>query len=249
MMIDRLAPLVPYLRKRNLFLAVIFLFGTQLSLNGYADAIFRQQDDRYELKAEKTHPNILFEKMEAVLHIPIGRLPENTPAVTVHTRSTDIEKILSSFCESYVILYGEDADDHIIMEEIEVTPSVDVIKLDLTYRRETVRQHHLSQKMELPKHLNFEYAGIGAFIQSGDDENSLWVRPLKAGTPAAKAGIKLGDKIIAIEGKSIREFKNLGAAVEAIRGPVNTPVQLLLLRPDGTRINQVVMREKVDVRQ
>ncbi len=223
-----------------------FLFiGSKGSIAG---EYFSFDGDRYEIKAEQVHPNSLFQEMEEALRIPIGRLPENTPLVTVHSRSRDIEKILSSFCDSYVVQYGEHADGRVFLEEVEVTISLDTIKQDYIFRQKTIRNNGLSQKMRLPTHLDFEYAGIGAYIQPADDGASLWVRPLGAETPSAKAGIKLGDQIVAIDGRPVFEFESLAAAVAAIRGPVGTPVQLVIVHPDSTRVNQVVMRALVDAR-
>jgi carboxyl-terminal processing protease len=56
------------------------------------------------------------------------------------------------------------------------------------------------------------------------------VSPLK-GTPAYKAGILAGDKIIKIDGESTVGI-TLMEAVSLIRGPVDTEVRLLILRDD-----------------
>ncbi len=90
---------------------------------------------------------------------------------------------------------------------------------------------------------NFE--GVG--FEVGMRNNVLTIiAPLKD-SPAEKAGIKPGDKIIMIDGKSTADL-TIDAAIKLIRGPKGTPVKLTILR-DGVQglIEKSVVRDIIDI--
>jgi carboxyl-terminal processing protease len=72
-----------------------------------------------------------------------------------------------------------------------------------------------------------EYAGIGAQIVERDG----WVTVLAPlpGTPAERAGLRAGDRIIEIEGRSTRGW-NSDQAVKVLRGPKGQAVQIKIVR-------------------
>lgn len=72
-----------------------------------------------------------------------------------------------------------------------------------------------------------EFSGIGIEITIKDRILTV-VSPIE-GTPAYKAGIKSGDKIIKVEGKSTQDMSLLDA-VKQIRGPEGTDVKLTVMR-------------------
>jgi len=73
---------------------------------------------------------------------------------------------------------------------------------------------------------NFE--GIGAKIDKKDGQIVI-VAPLE-GTPAQKAGLRPGDKILKIDDTEITKDMTAEAAVKLIRGPQGTSVSLTILR-------------------
>ncbi len=87
------------------------------------------------------------------------------------------------------------------------------------------------------------FAGVGMEIGIKNDVLTV-VAPLK-GTPAEAAGIKAGDLILAIDGKST-EGLAVETAVSEIRGPVGTTVVLTLLR-DKKPLEVKVVRETIQV--
>ena len=72
-----------------------------------------------------------------------------------------------------------------------------------------------------------EFGGLG--IEVSMDQGYIKVISPIDGTPAAKAGIKPGDYIVKVDGKSIMGL-TLDKAVEAMRGPVGSQVKLEILR-------------------
>lgn len=72
-----------------------------------------------------------------------------------------------------------------------------------------------------------EFGGLGLEVQEEDGHIKI-VSPID-GTPAARAGIKPGDYIIAIDGKNI-DGTPLNDAVDKMRGKPNTQITLTLLR-------------------
>ena len=73
------------------------------------------------------------------------------------------------------------------------------------------------------------YTGIGIEIDEVDGEVTV-VTPI-AGSPAARAGIRSGDRIIAIDGAEL-ETHNLKETVERLRGPAGSKLTLTVLRDD-----------------
>ncbi len=89
------------------------------------------------------------------------------------------------------------------------------------------------------------FAGVG--MEIGIKNNVLTViAPLK-GTPAALAGIKAGDQVIAIDGVST-EGISTDNAITKIRGTLGTSVEFNLLR-DGKPITIKVVRDTIQVPQ
>lgn len=87
------------------------------------------------------------------------------------------------------------------------------------------------------------FAGVGMEIDVKDKILTV-VAPLK-GTPAEAAGIKAGDLIAAIDGKST-EGLSTEKAVSKIRGEIGTTVSFTLIR-DGKSLDIKVVRDTIQV--
>jgi carboxyl-terminal processing protease len=88
------------------------------------------------------------------------------------------------------------------------------------------------------------FSGIGAQVALNKDNQPIVVAPI-AGSPAEKAGIKTGDVILAVDGKSTQGL-SLTETVLLVRGPSGSTVKLTLLR-DGqtTPIEVSIVRAQI----
>jgi carboxyl-terminal processing protease len=90
-----------------------------------------------------------------------------------------------------------------------------------------------------------EFGGLGIEVTMEDDLVKV-ITPIDD-TPAAKAGVLAGDYISEIDGQSVRGLK-LEDAVEKMRGAVNTPIKLTLIRKGADKpIELTVVRDVVAV--
>lgn len=87
------------------------------------------------------------------------------------------------------------------------------------------------------------FAGVGMEIGIKDGVLTV-IAPLK-GTPAERAGIKAGDQITTIDGKST-DGLSVDKAVSKIRGPVGTTVSFVILR-GGKSFDIKIVRETIQV--
>jgi carboxyl-terminal processing protease len=92
-----------------------------------------------------------------------------------------------------------------------------------------------------------DFTGIGIQVEIDPQSKRLKVLAPLIGTPAYKAGILAGDRIVEIEGKSTKGFR-VEDAVKVLRGRAGEPVTLGIQRPGTDKIEQVsLVREVIQV--
>ncbi|MFN4272350.1 MAG: S41 family peptidase [Aliihoeflea sp.] len=91
-----------------------------------------------------------------------------------------------------------------------------------------------------------EFGGLGIEVTMEDDLVRV-IAPIED-TPAARAGVIAGDKIAEIDGEDVRGM-TLSDAVDRMRGAVNTPIELTILRDGASEpITLTIVRDIIKVR-
>ncbi|WP_262314590.1 S41 family peptidase [Lacticaseibacillus parakribbianus] len=98
-----------------------------------------------------------------------------------------------------------------------------------------------SDKTDLDSTISASFGGIGATVQQGD--NKLTIESILADTPAKKAGLKVGDQLISVNGKSVEKL-DVTQAVAKIRGKIGTKVKVVVRR-DGKDLTFTMTRAKI----
>ncbi len=90
-----------------------------------------------------------------------------------------------------------------------------------------------------------EYGGIGAIVQR--DSNGIEIAEPYLGSPASKAGLNAGDRIMSIDGIST-EGKNTDDVGKLLKGQAGTTVKLMILHPnETTQVEKIITREDIKV--
>lgn len=99
---------------------------------------------------------------------------------------------------------------------------------------------------ELNLQIEGSFGGIGVEIDLDQEKQLVVVSPLP-GTPAARAGIKSGDRIVQINGKEAAQL-SLVEAAKLLRGKPGTRVSLKIWRKANNRfLNFELVREQISV--
>ena len=98
---------------------------------------------------------------------------------------------------------------------------------------------------DFEKELIGEYVGIGAQVNVEDGYLTI-VTPLD-GSPALKAGIRAGDKVVEIEGESTLG-KSVDDCITLLMGEPGVPVRVTVER-DGERMPVEIMRDRINTVQ
>ncbi len=93
--------------------------------------------------------------------------------------------------------------------------------------------------------LEGKFGGIGAMVTVRDEQITI-IAPI-AGSPAAKAGIRAGDVILEVDGRSASGM-SLAEAVLSIRGPEGTSVTLLVQHQDEPEPEEIeIVRTEIKI--
>lgn len=91
--------------------------------------------------------------------------------------------------------------------------------------------------------LNNEFSGVGIQVEERDG-HIVVITPI-ADTPAERAGVRRGDRLVAVDGKPINE-PSIEKVVRLIRGEVGTELKLTIFRPSqGREITMTLKRQRI----
>jgi carboxyl-terminal processing protease len=99
---------------------------------------------------------------------------------------------------------------------------------------------------EMQSETNGSFGGFGIYV-GVRDEKLIIIAPIED-TPASRAGIKPGDVIVSIEGKSV-EGVSLYDAVKLLKGPEGTVINFEVVRENSEKpVKYSLKREKIKIR-
>lgn len=106
------------------------------------------------------------------------------------------------------------------------------------------------QEMETLKIMTTgEYGGIGSYIRQRNVNGGVMIAEPNEGMPAALAGLKAGDLILAVDTVDVSKATN-DKVSELLKGVPNTKVMLTILRPGEKKPRKVeIIRKQIQVRQ
>jgi carboxyl-terminal processing protease len=156
-------------------------------------------------------------------------LPQVAPSVEPEQQSStpaELQELFAPFWEAWNIVHEQYVDqpvDDVVLMQGAIRGMMNALGDDHTFYMEPeVLESENSS-------LSGEYQGIGAYVDT-DGEYLTIVSPI-AGSPAELAGLKPGDKVIAIDGEDMT-----GVAPEEAR--------LKVLGPEGTKVDLTILRER-----
>ncbi len=97
---------------------------------------------------------------------------------------------------------------------------------------------------ELKKDTEGAFGGVGIVVSMEEGKSYLTVVSPMADTPAYRAGVLSGDRIVKIEGRSTQGI-TLQQAVERLRGKPGTEVTLTLFRPSSEKTREVSLERAI----
>jgi len=209
------------------------------------DAIrFGWSDDGVAVSVDHQPANRVLEVISAATGIPIVLDTSNATVLHGLYRKRSLEDLLLDLSPGIVIQYRYDTrqDIHVI-DRVYSTSMVAADVKQAQLRNLIISREQLDKGIALPMNRPVRYSGIGAAIRADRSGEGIFLQPLSPSSPAARAGIRLGDLITAVDGRAIASFTNTMDIAATIRGPENTEVSLTIRLPDGTTENRLVRRE------
>nr|WP_125703661.1 S41 family peptidase [Lacticaseibacillus daqingensis] len=98
-----------------------------------------------------------------------------------------------------------------------------------------------TEKSSLDSTISASFGGIGATVQQ--EATKLTIASILPDTPAKDAGMKVGDQLISVNGKSVEKL-DVTSAVDKIRGKIGTQVKVTVRRA-GKDITLTMTRAKI----
>ncbi len=89
-----------------------------------------------------------------------------------------------------------------------------------------------------------KFGGIGVMVEYNDQDETIMINTVYPDSPAEKAGLKVGDYIYAVDGKTVEEVGYTNA-VNYVRGEIGTDVEIEVIRGDE-HITVVATRAEVE---
>ena len=92
--------------------------------------------------------------------------------------------------------------------------------------------------------LSGQYSGLGVWLRNQSGSRQVVIASVTAGSPAADAGLQVGDRITSVDGQDLRDA-DMDTIAASLRGKAGTSVALVVTNTSGT--TQTVKLLRVDL--
>ncbi|MDZ7769600.1 MAG: S41 family peptidase [Woeseiaceae bacterium] len=154
-----------------------------------------------------------------------GSLVASRQQAAPEARSTEYARLFAEVMERVKQDYVEQVDDKVLLES-----AIRGMVSDLDTHSEYLNE---AEYEDIRVSTSGSYTGVGLEVGTEDDAVSV-IAPID-GSPAARAGVKAGDTIIAIDDEPV-DATNLRDAIKLLRGRTGTIVSLTVLREPGEQV-------------
>ena len=172
-------------------------------------------------------------------------VPHSQNPTTDQQSSTpdNVQSLFTPFWEAWNIVHNQYVDQPV--DDVKLMQGAIRGMMDALGDKQTFYMEPQVYKSETSS-LQGSYEGIGAIVDTTGDYLTI-VSPIE-GSPAEKAGLKPGDKVIAINGEDMTGV-DAETARQKVLGPKGTQVTLTIVRKDETQpLEFTITRDEITVR-
>lgn len=164
----------------------------------------------------------------------------------VRLQAAETSKVLLLTADEKAIRESLDAAYHFIRQKAPAVPSQELAYGAIDGILAQLDSHSSFMPPEVYKEMQIEthgsFGGVGIQVAVKDRQLAV-VTPIE-GTPAERAGLQPGDRIMKIDGRPVPEM-TLAEAVNQLRGPAGSKVTLTILRQDSPGPFQVTLAREI----
>lgn len=161
----------------------------------------------------------------------------------------EMEELIKAVCPSSVMTFekNQKTDEYVIVHVKTIAMTGGQLA-GSRVRDDLIRRERLYEQAARLSPRPVEYVGIGAQLTYAERNESIWIMPLAPDSPAATAGIRMGDVAIALNNKPISEYADMREIVSDIRGEEHGSVTFRIRTPDGRIYDRTVVRRRFNYR-
>lgn len=153
----------------------------------------------------------------------------------------DLDSLFAPFWQAWEIVHDQYVDQPV--------NDLELMRGAISGMLEALGDQHTSymnpeQYDQQSRSLQGEYDGIGAWVDTTSDYVTI-INPMRD-SPAEKAGLKTGDKVIGVDGEDVTGIDG-NLVLQRILGPAGTSVTLTIQREDVEPFDVTIQRAKINV--
>lgn len=153
----------------------------------------------------------------------------------------DLDSLFAPFWQAWEIVHDQYVDQPV--------NDLDLMRGAISGMLEALGDQHTSymnpeQYDQQSRSLQGEYEGIGAWVDTTSDFVTI-INPMRD-SPAEKAGLKTGDKVIGVDGEDVTGIDG-NLVLQRILGPAGTSVTLTIQREGEEPFDVTIERAKINV--